>query len=565
LREPVDATDPGLAASPLEPILAARAEEWKGRYAGWLGGLNQANGKRPAAPLHWWALPFTAKNLLSVPLGRRLFEALAVVEMRRTQSEPICVVGASAGQRAVVRALLAADGIPVDDRSTLRQRLSDGAQRLLAPLYALGHVARVAATFVLRPRPSVAPAEICLFTYADPPFSRDRDLYFGTLHQTLARLRPGARLQYLSWVEAPYAPRLDWMRREGIEGVAPLFAFLRMADCIWAACAVLALWLRPRIELEGRDVAAADLRPLLEEALAHDLSTGGWVTNLLAYRAARRVAGQLRPELLLYPYENKSLEKMLLLGIRARPGVRAVGYQHTSITPRHVTLLLAPGEAAVTPLPDRVVTVGEVSLRYLERHGNYPAGLLVEGCALRQRWREPLPERSLDPAKPRILLALSSSRAELVRAVAFFRSVMRDLPNLELGVRTHPNFPLRRLPGELRRWVDERAIDKTGTPLEENLEWCDLVAYISSTVALEALMVGRPVLNLRLDAPDPDPLLGDVPARWEIAAPAELAPLLARIASLGGDAMRVRRQQSIDYARAYLAPVTDEALGRFLE
>ena len=77
--------------------------------------------------------------------------------------------------------------------------------------------------------------------------------------------------------------------------------------------------------------------PLLRAALRWDLGRGAYLHNVLVYRAARRLLARLRPRWLIYPFENKALEKALLLAAREQhPPCRIVGFQHTSITRRPV-------------------------------------------------------------------------------------------------------------------------------------------------------------------------------------------------------------------------------------
>lgn len=65
--------------------------------------------------------------------------------------------------------------------------------------------------------------------------------------------------------------------------------------------------------------------------------------------------------------------------------------------------------------------------------------------------------------------------------------------------------PARAAP-ELGRTVRLRILLTGRNALADNLAWCDVVVYVSSTVALEALGRGRPVINLVISDPvDPDP------------------------------------------------------------
>lgn len=467
----------------------------------WLGGLNRAN-----ASLGWWAYTSTAKNLLSSPLGDAYLAGLK--------------------------------GVPASAAPAALEPLARLLWQFLKML-------ALWASGALRP-PRDSPPQAVIFTYVDGAFRGGPDAFFGTLAQ-----QAGVRARYVAFVHSAYRAALPKLAAQGYE---PLFGSLRLADLAWSLKAALGAWWRA-----GRYDGA-----LLRRALRWDLGRGGYFYNLLVHRAALRLFARWQPRWLVYPYENKALEKMLLLAVRsASPGTRIVGYQHSAVTRRHATLLFAPGEAAATPLPDRIVTVGEVTRRYLEANGRYPAGIFVTGCALRQQRAAPLARRA-GGGSIRLLLALSSSRRELGEAVALCRAMLGAERGLELAIRAHPEFPLAVLPPDLRAWAERNARDFSGTPLAENLAWCDAVAYVSSTVALEALGRGRPLIHLATgEALDPDPLLDPVELCWRADSPAALAAAARAIAALDAGEFERRRRQALDYIDRYLKPPTPQALAEF--
>jgi len=540
--------------------MKARGAEWTALFSRWLGGLNRRN-----AGLSWWCYTSSAKNLLSSTLGRRLLEVLAVREAVTRHAGRLEVRGATPGQMEAIARLLRIDSVPVGGASWHLRGLRRAWQRMEGLLRQAHQALRVWLGFAFNAAGNWHGVQLCLFTYADTLRRPGVDGYFGALHALAGALRPELRIGHAAYVYAPYRSRLRELHATDGARTFALFSLLGPLDL---ACALVsaARALFPRADLAGEEgTVFRAVEPLLKEALVEDVRVGGYLHNLLVYRAVRRLVERSDIRMLVYPYENKSLEKALLLGARAsRPTLPIVGYQHTSITRRHVTLCFEPGEAAVTPLPDRIVTVGQVTRSYLERHGNYPAGIFVTGCALRQAWDAALPRAPRAGQPPRVLLALSSSRAELVEAVAFVRTAAQRHA-LEIGVRPHPNFPLALLPAELRAWLAQSATDFSGTLLAQNLEWCDAVAYVSSTVALEALMRGRPAVNLRLsDAIDPDPLLEPAALAWRVDSPDGLIAALAELRDLDGEAFAQRQHASIEKMKEYFRPVSNEALAHFL-
>lgn len=524
-------------------------------FVEWLGRLNAAN-----ASLAWWVHATTAKNLLSSRFGDQVFELLGLrLLLDSGRYARLGVVGASAAQAETLARLAMHDSQRL---RIVRDHQADG-RPLFAVTRALYQFLRTLcawAWWLRRMRSPNRPA-VHVLTYADRGFRDGDDAFFGALAGWLAKREPSMECQYHAFIHGSYCRVVPLLRRTDRSRYAPLFAELSFADqCgalrqTLAALARVAQWPRPD-PLQG-----LDLEPVLRDALRGDIAGGGYFHNLLVHRAARRLGQRLRPAVFLYPYENKSLEKLLLLGLREAPcGGRIVGYQHTSVTPRHATLLFGPGEAERTPLPDRIATAGAVTLAYLEAHGRYPRGLLVEACALRQPPR-PLLERRVTAGSTRVMFALSSSVAELRAALRLLLEAAELRGEWQFAIRPHPEFPVARLPAELRSAVGTRVLDFSATPLDENLAWADVVAYASSTVGLEALMAGRAVINVDFGEPlEADPVLEPVPLHRRVRSAAELVEAVDAIESLDEADFAARRSASRNFIERYFREVSAQRL-----
>lgn len=544
------------ARSGLSGIQRGQGEAWRSLFVDWLGTLNKKNASLP-----WWGYTSTAKNMLSSPLGDDCFAVLALDRfLAATDAKRVFVVGARPAQRMAMREHL----------RNSHWRVEGGAGRtpffrpLLRSLWQLARMLMLWCARRLRPPAGNGPQAV-LFTYVDREFRGAQDAFFGSLAERLAGRTPPVHCCHVAFLHSDYAETLPKLG-EGTSGrYEPLFGSLRLADLLLGGGLALLAWWRAG-RYKAPELAEIPSTPLLRAALRWDIGQGGYLYNVLVYLAARRLLSRWRPAWLIYPYENKALEKMLVLAAReSSPQCRIVGYQHTAITRRHATLLFAEGEAERTPLPDRIVSVGDVTRRYLQGHGRYPTDIFVTGCALRQQRGPLLERRAAGASKSRLLLALSSSRRELIEAVDLCRSACEGDDSLELAIRAHPEFPLALLPPDLRVWVDRHATDLSGTPLASNLEWCDAVAYVSSTVALEALGRGRPVINVRISDPiDPDPVLDPVPFHWPAATPESLATAVREIAMLGGIDFERRRLAALSYVDEYLKQPSDDALEAFL-
>lgn len=545
--------------SAVSEVLAGAGTLWFQEFSAWLGELNRRN-----AGLLWWARTSTAKNLLSSPLGERFIQVQAVCEvLKGAQAGVYNVLGATPGQMEAISLLLSDRGFRFSGKAWERRFWTQTIRSVAALLRQFVQSGRVLAGFwrYRVPHHGKSPA-LCLFTYLDAPRPTGADRYFGSLPQILFGPQDTSSL-YLAYVYRPYRSRLREVAKanESIPYVA-LFSSLHATDRLWALTNAIRQWWRNL--RRPASVERTAYEPLLREAFIHDLAAGGYLHHLLVYRAMRRFFTDHMPRALIYPFENKAIEKMVLLAAADAPKPpRTVGYQHTAITPRHASaLFFTPGEAQCTPLPDKIITCGKLTRELLESRGNYPRDIFTTGCALRQVWGRRLPRP--EGGRVQVLLALSSSQQELTRATAFFRGVKQRMPQLELGIRPHPTFPLSMLPPDLARWVADHARDFSGTSLADNLRWCSVTAYISSTVALEALMFGRPIVGVTVgEFVSTDPVIGEAPFHWVAHDEPQMIEALAAIRDMPDDRYEIESAAAAAYVNDYLAPLDAQSQARF--
>lgn len=563
-------TGRSLASPVSDSVLAAayeaHGEEWKRQFIDWLGRANIANAGR-----NWWSFACIAKNLLSSPLGNRFFQVLALDSIiRSAHFRNLYVIGASHGQYQALKGCFP---------ELVRQEGSGGAgarpprfhfSRLRNTLMALSLLSQViAGRWRMRGSRPNAP-DLWLFTYYGSRLNPESDIFYGPLKNLLGQLAPEVRVAYTGFSHLPLPALCNQFRDTATHVHWPLYLELRAIDFV--AAALKSVWLTRRsyravFHLPPLGNGLPDTTHLLDEALVHDATSGSMLHHFLIFRAARQLAARQPQGAIIYPFEAKALERMLIDGIRGCSGTWEVtGYQHTSITPRHLTFFLANGEADATPLPDRVLTVGNITRRFLEENCNYPEGLFRTACALRQA----LPDDAVEPREPsvplRILLALSSSREELLLGIGFMKSLLDIKPGaFRLGIRPHPEFPLSLLPERLAAWVAEQADDLSNTALRDNLAWCDVVGYVSSSVALEGLMAGKGAIHFSIGDPvDPDPVLGACPNHWSVASAERFLGVLFEYSRVESPQRRENTMAARRYLADYFAPVTADALRAFL-
>ena len=150
--------------------------------------------------------------------------------------------------------------------------------------------------------------------------------------------------------------------------------------------------------------------------------------NQRVYFSAHWLARNLRITRCLYPYENRSWEKMLLMGLAcASTPARTIGYQHTSITQSHTNFMLGMQEGESGTLADRILTTGDVIKNRLEKEGNFPPGIFKTACGLRQGLGT-APARERLTTGNKVLVALATSRREYINTMRFLERAVRRAP-----------------------------------------------------------------------------------------------------------------------------------------
>lgn len=412
------------------------------------------------------------------------------------------------------------------------------------------------------PAKQLPPGSIGLFTFVDGSARHNGDPYFGNLAELLGDELPGTAVEHLAYVYRPYAKRIDEGEIDLSTNYSLLLSYLSWPDYLAAWCKFIGMSLVTRVpELPEAPQCDRAFSTILRDTLRTEISRGA-IENYLIYKAFFKIGKSGIFSRIIYPFENKALEKCLLTGLAGSTAVKTTGYQHSSITKRHYAMQLVAGEFVNTPMPDRIITVGEVTRHWLLEHG-FPESKVRPGCSLRHKLDFSSNARKAGEL-PRILFALSSSRYELESTVAFMKTLKERRSDWELGLRCHPNFPSSLLDEHDRAWLKTGITEFTGSSLADNLEWADVLGYVSSTVALEALASGLPVIRLDIEALNPDPLLEPPPFFRECLTVEKFINAVEEFRALDREARTAAVNVARSYVRSYLKPYNDDVVKEFV-
>jgi hypothetical protein len=389
------------------------------------------------------------------------------------------------------------------------------------------------------------PARVLVFTLATGAPRSANDAYFGDFAQHLDRHAPTLTVYLASGPDVRLPADSDRV---------PFETFVSAVDVVFVWCAAYV----SAIHAASNGLPADDLAALHRYIRGAEIRSGEFFMQRLYERGFERMVKRVAPDILLYPFENRSFEKHLV-AIAARRGVkRRIGYQHSSITPRHLAFHLDESEVRAEHLPDRVVTIGDVSTAILREIAPPLARRVETGVSLRTA-RQPVS----DARVPAVLVAISSSRNEALRLLQVTHAAAARV-GLRFIVRTHPTIPIADMYA-LFDWPAHVELS-SGRSLADDLSKATLVAYSSSTVALEGMLYGRLAIFVDIgDLPDGDPISGAHAFKLTARDGETLAHAADSVLRLEPAALDKLRDEARDYAERYLSAPTSEAVERMAQ
>ncbi len=132
-------------------------------------------------------------------------------------------------------------------------------------------------------------------------------------------------------------------------------------------------------------------------------------------------------------------------------------------------------------------------------------------------------------------------------------------------IRCHPFAPVISLSKSFGFKLPKNVIVDKSKSVQESLSQVDCVVYTWSTVAVEALKAGVPVMYLDILRPlYVDPLFACVHLKCTVSRPDEMVPTLKELYKMDDETFAAEQQQAQEYLKEYFYPVTEERMEMFL-
>jgi hypothetical protein len=550
---------PGWTACEVRATVTAHQDGWFDDLDAWHGALCEEGARRAR---DFWLTSISRLNVWTQePVLKPLFFAAGLCQWAAVhpEADTIVVLRAPAEVAAYV-------GEFTKDASAPAARTGSWRAALTGLAAMAGRLVRLADH--ARRRPVRARARVLVYSQVVDGQALDEvgDHFFGRYVDDLARGLAGE-------VAVAYLLRDagDRGRVERSLGAGPARAFflldhLRAADLVRIAirtvrtCLALAslpdrllpLTIGPHTSrrFAGAYVAAEALRRTADVEIAVAI-------------AMRRALAATGATTLLYPYEEKGLERALL---RARDGaggpVRALGFGHAAHSRCH--LALRTRTRGTAPAPDALLATGARAARFLVEWGRKDPTRVAAVGSPRSLAPGPAPRPRAERARGLRVLVVIAHASELDALGAWLERAPRLLDGHEVVIRTYRFGWFAEQERGLRRVlaVAPALVPREGA-LSEQLAWADLVIFNSTTTGVQAMLAGRLAVHAALhDLFAVDPLLGEPGVFARCAGPADLASVLARAREMDDADVAAVIAAQRRVAATILAPPDPDALLR---
>ncbi len=403
-----------------------------------------------------------------------------------------------------------------------------------------------------------------LFLRSVGPDRAYRDQFFGILPEYLE-----ARGENVVIVGSVYSDRYFRIIKRLISAkgsvVIPQEYFVSFLDPVRIIIDILKRRTRinEKVAFRGRDITE-----ILKFHLDRDFTDMAF-ENIMSFYMTKNLMKRLDVKTYILTYENNPWEKMTLDAIKTcSPSTKTIGYQHTIVSLGKLGMRLGEYEKLHMPMPDRIVTNGKATKDIVIKYGNYPADRIATGCALRFKTGILKDKDALRRKGGKTILLAPTALCQSVGILNVAYEAFKDMPEYRIVIRPHPGFPFKKIKRHLAvpsESFPSHFIVSSKLTLEDDLADSDLLIYDESSLCLNALLMGIPMIHINTDGlVSIDPLFDCRYLKREAADARGVLAAIDYFSGLEGDELKKQKVMAREYALSYLSDVTDENLKAFL-
>ena len=387
------------------------------------------------------------------------------------------------------------------------------------------------------------------------------DSFFGVLPHYLTN--KGIKLVVVARIQGDYGKIVKQVRDNEFLIIPEEFV-LRIADPIKVVidCIRHKPNIKERMDFDGFDVSG-----IIQSEIDREFRRRGVFRTVLCQFYAKRLLEMIDVNTFTTTYENRPWEKIYFLAFQKWSGrSNTIGYQHSPLFKASIDMVIGKYERDIIPMPDTIITNGRISKGFLEQYGNYDPSRVKVGCAL--RYEVSFDGKLMNRAgSNRILVVLGGVPSRAVELVHFVRQSLMKGEKYRVIIRAHPALPWEYIKSDLGcdMGLCGSISVSDNKSVGMDLESADIVMYDASSIAIEALRMGIPVIHVALnDLLSFDPLVGFNYFKWTVRSAEDLKSAIRNIDELSDGEYRARQVKARAYSVDYAYEITEERLGEFM-
>lgn len=353
---------------------------------------------------------------------------------------------------------------------------------------------------------------------------------------------------------------LDQIRKEKSHYIVPLDLHISLFEILcecWRACFYKIKTEKPCL------FAGNDVGEIIEDEISRSLNEVD-PYQALHYQATRKLAKDFKITEFLLTFENNPWERMSIMALReVSPSTKIIGYQHAVIPQSALNMFVSQEEIGQLPIPDRILTVGQEPKRIMDEYGCLPQETVQISCGLRFEYLFKLPQ--FERKTERVILLALEGIVEVYQMVNFVIGQLKN-SDFKILIRPHPVLPVKAFKPMLDFDLDKMANVEISSSLsvKDDIEKSCVVIYWGTTVALEALWMGRPVMHFDMNLGlNYDPLFRCSHLKFNMDTKKSLIVQLERILGMDQNKFIKERDSAREYLQQYFYPISKENLSVF--
>ena len=385
------------------------------------------------------------------------------------------------------------------------------------------------------------------------------DLFFGNLPKYFER---DNKIIYIAHIHDNYIKNLKNLKKNSKLIIFPYEYFLSGNDIIFSFIKLFLNKIRYNLKLNQLSFKALNINKLSKtEINLTRFDFNHWVM----FESIKNLFSKYRIKKSILTYENIAWENMYILAIRKySPATKIVGYQHTVVPKSAAGMFINKYERKIKPLPDKILTTGIINQKTILKFSEYNKNFVFPACALRFEHLKKIKIKKRKKIK-NILIALEAN-TEMKYLMNYIANQTLKLKKLNFVIRPHPMLPL----SDILTKTDYPIIDHNNVTVSFNslindLKSSDLCIYWGSTVSLEAIKMGIPIVHFRNNSIlDYDPLYNFHYLKWIINYKSDLSKTIEKINSINSNKYKSLIRKSNIFLENFFFKVNNNNVKKFL-